>query len=126
MYNRFEFSEFHPIFAASQSDDRAAAGARNVIGAGAALATAPTPTPDRQGQRAAALRLRDIAIRAFWRRTRRQVIAAALHAVAVPRRWAERLRARDELAQLTHRELRDVGLSRYDVEFEIRKPFWRR
>ena len=38
---------------------------------------------------------------------------------------AERSRQRRALAQLSDRELRDIGLSRYDVGIEFRKPFWR-
>jgi uncharacterized protein YjiS (DUF1127 family) len=29
------------------------------------------------------------------------------------------------LARLSERDLKDIGLSRYDVEMELRKPFWR-
>jgi len=39
--------------------------------------------------------------------------------------WMDRARARHSLAGLTESELKDIGLSRGDVEFEIRKPFWR-
>ena len=38
---------------------------------------------------------------------------------------AERLRQRRALAKLSERDLKDIGLSRYDVEIELRKPFWR-
>jgi uncharacterized protein YjiS (DUF1127 family) len=35
------------------------------------------------------------------------------------------LRDRRELAAMDDRLLRDIGLTRYDVELELRKPFWR-
>jgi len=38
---------------------------------------------------------------------------------------AERLRQRRVLATLSDRDLKDIGVSRYDVEVELRKPFWR-
>jgi len=39
--------------------------------------------------------------------------------------WRRRLRDRRELALLCERSLRDLGLTRYDAQHEIRKPFWR-
>jgi uncharacterized protein YjiS (DUF1127 family) len=39
--------------------------------------------------------------------------------------WTDRAMARDHLARLGEHELADVGLSRADVEGEVRKPFWR-
>jgi uncharacterized protein YjiS (DUF1127 family) len=39
--------------------------------------------------------------------------------------WRQRLRDRRELAAMDDRSLRDIGLTRYDVELELRKPFWR-
>jgi uncharacterized protein YjiS (DUF1127 family) len=38
--------------------------------------------------------------------------------------WRQRARARHELANLSDKELRDVGLSRYSANFETSKPFW--
>jgi uncharacterized protein YjiS (DUF1127 family) len=38
---------------------------------------------------------------------------------------AERARQRRELAQLTDRELHDIGITRYDIEFVLRQPHWR-
>jgi uncharacterized protein YjiS (DUF1127 family) len=38
---------------------------------------------------------------------------------------AERARQRRALANLSDRELRDIGLTRYDVEFVLRQPSWR-
>ena len=39
--------------------------------------------------------------------------------------WQERARQRHQLHRLGERELRDIGLSRADVEAECAKPFWR-
>ena len=39
--------------------------------------------------------------------------------------WKSRSRERDLLAQMSDKELKDIGASRYDAEMEIRKPFWR-
>ncbi len=39
--------------------------------------------------------------------------------------WHKRISERRELASLDHRMLRDIGLSRTEVEAEWRKPFWR-
>lgn len=36
-----------------------------------------------------------------------------------------RARERRDLAALSDHSLRDIGLSRADVELEIRKPLWR-
>jgi uncharacterized protein YjiS (DUF1127 family) len=42
------------------------------------------------------------------------------------RTWADRARQRQELSQLTARDLLDVGISNADASEEMRKPFWRR
>ena len=39
--------------------------------------------------------------------------------------WRRRARGRRELAALSDRCLRDIGLTRYDANREARKPFWR-
>jgi uncharacterized protein YjiS (DUF1127 family) len=39
--------------------------------------------------------------------------------------WHERSRQRRQLRSLSHHMLRDIGLSRADVEAEAAKPFWR-
>jgi len=39
--------------------------------------------------------------------------------------WRERQHQRRELAELSARDLHDVGLSWSDVAFEAEKPFWR-
>jgi uncharacterized protein YjiS (DUF1127 family) len=38
---------------------------------------------------------------------------------------AERARQRRVLEQLSNRELRDIGLTRYDIEFVLRQSSWR-
>jgi len=39
--------------------------------------------------------------------------------------WRLRMRARRELALMSERSLRELGLTRYDALQEIRKSFWR-
>ena len=39
--------------------------------------------------------------------------------------WAERARQRRALRELSDHMLKDLGITRYDAEFEARKPFWR-
>jgi len=39
--------------------------------------------------------------------------------------WRRRSRDRRELAAMSNRSLRDIGLTRYDVIYEASKPFWR-
>ena len=39
--------------------------------------------------------------------------------------WQERNRSRILLGRLDDRMLRDMGLSRADVDYEVGKPFWR-
>jgi uncharacterized protein YjiS (DUF1127 family) len=39
--------------------------------------------------------------------------------------WQERARQRDHLHSLDDAMLKDIGLSRADVEREVAKPFWR-
>jgi uncharacterized protein YjiS (DUF1127 family) len=39
--------------------------------------------------------------------------------------WLERARQRRQLQQLGDHMLKDIGLSRADVEAEAAKPFWR-
>ena len=41
------------------------------------------------------------------------------------REWRRRANGRLELARLDDRMLRDIGLTRFDAEYEINKPFWR-
>lgn len=51
-----------------------------------------------------------------------KTLLAGLAAVA---EWQKRARARAELAQLTERDARDMGLTAAQVEFEASKPFWK-
>jgi uncharacterized protein YjiS (DUF1127 family) len=53
--------------------------------------------------------------------------AAGLLAGAIDRLllWQERARDRRALAGLDNHMLRDIGLSRADLEAEVVKPFWR-
>ena len=39
--------------------------------------------------------------------------------------WLERARQRRHLGELSDHMLKDIGLSRADVEAEVAKPFWR-
>jgi uncharacterized protein YjiS (DUF1127 family) len=39
--------------------------------------------------------------------------------------WRRRLREREQLARLSERELRDIGVARGALFDELRKPFWR-
>lgn len=41
------------------------------------------------------------------------------------RLWRKRIRERHAFAVLDERDLRDMRLSRWDVERELAKPFWR-
>ncbi|MGH7089514.1 MAG: DUF1127 domain-containing protein [Stellaceae bacterium] len=41
------------------------------------------------------------------------------------RGWRQRLRERSELARLSDRDLRDLGITRIDAEAQARIPFWR-
>ena len=43
---------------------------------------------------------------------------------AALREWRQRRIGRLELARFDERMLRDIGLTRFDVEYEINKPFW--
>jgi len=39
--------------------------------------------------------------------------------------WRDRSRAREQLMRLSERELKDMGISKYDAFYEWKKPFWR-
>ncbi|MBD0414888.1 DUF1127 domain-containing protein [Oryzicola mucosus] len=54
--------------------------------------------------------------------SRSLVLRCALRLV---RRWHQRHRQRLHLDELSDDHLRDIGLSRRDVERECAKPFWR-
>lgn len=48
-----------------------------------------------------------------------------LAAMAKASLWLARFRQRRALSSLDDRLLRDIGLTRLDAEYEIRKPVWR-
>ena len=55
-----------------------------------------------------------------------EAVAAALFRLdEAVGRWQTRVHDRRVLGQLDDRLLGDIGLSRYDVEGEVKKPFWR-
>jgi uncharacterized protein YjiS (DUF1127 family) len=39
--------------------------------------------------------------------------------------WRVRIRQRQAFAKLDSRDLRDIGVSRWEVDRELAKPFWR-
>jgi len=41
------------------------------------------------------------------------------------REWCRRSRDRRDLAAMSDRSLRDIGLTRYDADWEASKQFWR-
>ena len=53
-----------------------------------------------------------------WPRPMIETVARRVHG------WLERFRQRRALDLLDDRMLRDIGVTRFDAEREIRKPFW--
>jgi uncharacterized protein YjiS (DUF1127 family) len=45
--------------------------------------------------------------------------------IEAPIAWLERMRERRQLAGLSDDMLKDIGVSRADVEHVVEKPFWR-
>ena len=39
--------------------------------------------------------------------------------------WMQRVDSREKLKQMSDRMLKDIGLTREEVDEELRKPFWR-
>jgi uncharacterized protein YjiS (DUF1127 family) len=39
--------------------------------------------------------------------------------------WWRRSREREILMTMSHRDLKDIGITRYDAQYEAHKPFWR-
>lgn len=39
--------------------------------------------------------------------------------------WNKRVEARRELAELSFRDIQDIGLDQAEIDREIAKPFWR-
>jgi len=59
-----------------------------------------------------------------------QIIASDLapvldRMIETPIAWLERMRERRQLAALGDDMLKDIGVSRADVEHVVEKPFWR-
>jgi len=52
-------------------------------------------------------------------------LAPVARAAGLLATWRQRAADRRQLCDLDDHMLRDVGLSRGEVEFEINKPFWR-
>ena len=52
-------------------------------------------------------------------------LAAIETMLASVRVWRERRRTRRQLAAMSERELRDIGIYWSDIASEIGKPFWR-
>lgn len=71
------------------------------------------------------LALRTMGVGELAARVHATLARALLSVVVTAWAWRERARQRRDLLALTPREVRDVGLSRADVEREGRKPFWR-
>lgn len=60
----------------------------------------------------------------FGRRWRLELADGVIRAVEALLAWQTRAAERSQLAAMDDRLLRDVGLSRADVERERAKPFW--
>jgi len=55
--------------------------------------------------------------------TRGETLTARL--IAAVQLWRQRARDRAELAQLTARDARDLGIDPGVINYEVSKPFWR-
>jgi uncharacterized protein YjiS (DUF1127 family) len=51
--------------------------------------------------------------------------ALAVNAINTVLDWQDRARQRRHLGEMDDHLLRDIGLSRADLEYESSKPFWR-
>ena len=54
-----------------------------------------------------------------------RVTALLRSAGEIVAQWRERARHRRGFPALSERELSDLGISRWDFEHELKKPFWR-
>ena len=61
-----------------------------------------------------------------FRKARRKIPGRVLHLLDVVAVWGARSRQRRRLHGLSDHMLKDIGISRADVEHETGKPFWRR
>jgi uncharacterized protein YjiS (DUF1127 family) len=52
----------------------------------------------------------------------RRIAAKLLNQV---RLWRDRADGRERLANLSERDLRDIGVTRHEADLETRKPFWK-
>jgi len=53
-------------------------------------------------------------------------VRATLAALAeMTEEWSRRVRSRNELAAMSGRELRDIGVTGAERAYELSKPFWR-
>lgn len=57
-----------------------------------------------------------------WRIIVRRAIKRAARRL---RLWRRRMTESDELRAMPDRELRDIGVNRYEAEYEARKAFWK-
>jgi uncharacterized protein YjiS (DUF1127 family) len=55
----------------------------------------------------------------------RSALSAVESMLALVRVWRERRRIRRQLAAMSERELRDIGMYWSDIASETGKPFWR-
>lgn len=56
----------------------------------------------------------------------RILLSGLCHIFTLPMTWQERSCHRRHLLTIDNRLLRDVGLTRQDIELEAGKPFWQR
>jgi uncharacterized protein YjiS (DUF1127 family) len=58
-----------------------------------------------------------------WRFSRLRLLVATVQYLAAE--WRHRARSRAVLAQMSDRDLHDIGVTRAEVAHESAKPFWR-
>ena len=61
-----------------------------------------------------------------WHASPRRLSGSLRGVGATLREWRRRKNGRLELARLDERMLRNIGLTRSDVDYESNKPFWRK
>jgi uncharacterized protein YjiS (DUF1127 family) len=82
------------------------------------LTDADSAAPLLAAEHFAARRRRARALRVVARRTVRRV-------TRLLRLWRRRIAESDELWTMSDRQLRDIGISRYDAEHAAKKAFWK-